>query len=224
MQALVWVQKTPSLGSSEGLPYPLNSNYSCRQNICSSTKEEHFCCCLASWVITEQHVQLLTVSIIPNCPNIPLAEVLDPGPTILRMFYGMGNAKKKVLNLNTICKTSSPNTSANKWIHQCSCSIMGAICVLFSENNAFCKITLNRKCLCCHFWLLTASSQWDLPQHRTDLAVFADWGLLSPIHKTAMEILMFIFFYLIFSIWHKWWVFLIRCFHNNYQLPSGKAF
>lgn len=82
--------------------------------------------------------------------------------------------------MNTICKTSSPNTGANKWIQQCSFSIMGAICILFSENNAFCKITLNRKCLCCHFWLLTASSQWDLPQHKTDLAVFADWGPTSP--------------------------------------------
>lgn len=91
-----------------------------------------------------------------------------------------GNAEEKVLNMNTICKTSSPNSSAHKWIQQCSFSIMGAIHVFFSENNAFCKITLNRKCLCCHFWLLTASSQWDLPQHKTDLAVFADWGPTSP--------------------------------------------
>lgn len=87
---------------------------------------------------------------------------------------GNGNAEEMVLNLNTICKTSSPNSSANKWIQHCSFSIMGAICVLFSANNAFCKITLNRKCLCCHFLLLTASSQWDLPQHKTDLAIFAD--------------------------------------------------
>lgn len=49
----------------------------------------------------------------------------------------------------------------------------GAICVLFSENNAFCKITLNRKCLCCHLWLLTASSQWDL--HSTNRLSWIRW-------------------------------------------------
>lgn len=113
---------------------------------------------------------------------------------------GNGNAEEMVLNLNTICKTSSPNSSANKWIQHCSFSIMGAICVLFSANNAFCKITLNRKCLCCHFLLLTASSQWDLPQHKTDLAIFADWGATFPdTRNTAlMEILALIYFLLFF--------------------------
>lgn len=203
-----WYECKPlSPGFSKGLPHPVNWKLQLL---------------LAHWLFHQERAFLLlfdflsdpwaagtapdSILILTNCPNIPLADTLALPlpvcliPMILRMFYAMENAEEKVLNLSIICKTSSPNTSANKWIQQCSFSIMGAICVLFSENNAFCKITLNRKCLCCQFWLLTASSQWDLPQHKTDLAVFADWGPTFPDtwNTALMEILLLRFFYLFF--------------------------
>lgn len=151
----------PSLSRffSEGLPYPLNFklqpllehlfyHYGRAFLLLFDFLSDHR---------TAQHKQLLTECSPSQTVLTSLGRRTCPALAYLansysfKDVYGMGNAEKRALNPNTVCKTSSPNTSANKWIHQCSFSIMGAICVLFSGNNAFCKITLNRKCLCCHF-------------------------------------------------------------------------
>lgn len=206
----------PSLSFSKALPHPLNWKLQLLLAHWLFHQARAFLVCLASWVTPEQQVQPLTAS------SSSQTALTSPWQTLLpchclsdscdfKDVLQNGNAEEKILNLNTICKTSSPNTSANKWIQQCSFSIMGAICVLFSENNAFCKITLNRKCLCCHFWLLTASSQWDLPQHKTDLAVFADWGPTFPdTWNTALmeiSVLRFLYLFFFFFMWDVLWVF-----------------
>lgn len=42
------------------------------------------------------------------------------------------------------------------------------------------KITLKRKCLCCHSWLFRTFTQLDLTQPQTHLSIFAECGTIFP--------------------------------------------